>query len=245
MFKSRSPLLKRSDQQRARARTRGRRNARRPLMHRAVRPARAVQFSVPRRGLRRDLVRARRACVVSARGGLGRPRRRPDGDRGAAPSRRPLGGRPPARVDVGGPRPRGRRGHRPRAVDHALRRGVDGRAAAARRRADIPPKNHGDAAAATWRVRGDESWRPRRGESTETSRGGRDVESLRRRVVAAATRRVRGDESWRPRRGESAETSRTFRRDRHALQVRGDAGARGSRAVPARLRRRDGRRDVG
>ena len=87
--------------------------------------------------------------------------------------------------------------------------------------------------------------RPRRGESAETSRGGRDVESLRRRVVAAATRRVRGDESWRPRRGESAETSRTFRRDRHALQVRGDAGARGSRAVPARLRRRDGRRDVG
>ena len=91
------------------------------------------------------------------------------------------------------------------------------------RRADVPWTSRGAAAAATWKVRGDESrrrrgrdvdipWRrdaapprPRRGQSVETRRRGRDADIPRprgrdadspwRRDAAAATRTVRGDES--------------------------------------------------
>ena len=76
------------------------------------------------------------------------------------------------------------------------------------RRADMPPMNRGDAAAATRIVRGDELRRPRRGESVETSRGD----------AAAATRIVRGDESRR------RPATWTFGRDRRAPQVRGSRG---------------------
>ena len=54
--------------------------------------------------------------------------------------------------------------------------------------------------------------RPRRGESAETSRGGRDVESPRRRVVVAAAWRVRGDESDVPSRPPRAAGTRRRRR---------------------------------
>ena len=65
----------------------------------------------------------------------------------------------------------------------------------------VDPLDCGDAAAATWMVRGDGSRRPRRGYSAETSRRGYDVDIPRRRVAAAATRIFRGGESPRLRRG--------------------------------------------